>query len=57
MLKQRAVTLQDYQGILGQDIDEYETLDEVALDLTLKNKLWNGLRSGRTSQPIGSRRP
>ena len=37
-------TLQEYQTTLNQDVDEYETLDEVALDLTLKSKLWNGLK-------------
>ena len=44
LLKARAHQLQDYQTILGQDVDEYETLDEVSADLGLKMKLWNGLR-------------
>ena len=56
VLKQRAVTLQDYQGILGQDIDEYETLDESRSTSRSRANFGMG-SSGRTSQPIGSRRP
>ncbi|KAH8057234.1 dynein light chain binding protein [Aureococcus anophagefferens] len=51
-LKSRSETLCDYQGELGQDIDEYDTLDEVAADLNLKLRLWRGVKewSGLTAE-------
>ena len=51
-LRTRAETLCEYQGALGQDVDEYDTLDEVALDLNLKLRLWRGVRewSGLTAE-------
>ena len=43
-LRKRSETLSEYQVALGLDVDEYETLDEVQLDLTLKLKLWRGVK-------------
>ena len=43
-LRKRSETLADYQVALGLDVDEYDTLDEVQLDLTLKLKLWRGVK-------------
>jgi dynein heavy chain, axonemal len=42
--KARATKLAEYQGILGQQVEEYDTLDEVSADLTLKTKLWSGVQ-------------
>lgn len=35
---------QEYEGILGQDVSEYEALDEVVSELALKLKLWRGVK-------------
>ena len=43
-LRKRSETLSEYQVALGLDVDEYDTLDEVQLDLTLKLKLWRGVK-------------
>ena len=43
-LRARSETLSEYQVALGLDVDEYDTLDEVQLDLTLKLKLWRGVK-------------
>ena len=43
-LRKRSETLSEYQVALGLDIDEYDALDEVQLDLTLKLKLWRGVK-------------
>ena len=42
--RKRSETLSEYQVALGLDVDEYDTLDEVQLDLTLKLKLWRGVK-------------
>jgi dynein heavy chain len=38
--KARAEKLQEYQGILKLPVDEFESLDEVGVDLNLKSRLW-----------------
>ncbi|KAJ8609534.1 hypothetical protein CTAYLR_006022 [Chrysophaeum taylorii] len=43
-LRQRTETLAEYQAELRQDVDEYDTLDEVATDLNLKLRLWRGMK-------------
>ena len=43
-LRKRSETLSEYQVALGLDVDEYDALDEVQLDLTLKLKLWRGVK-------------
>lgn len=40
-LKQRAEKLQEYQGILKLPVEEFESLETVQTDLTLKCRLWN----------------
>ncbi|CAM9316624.1 unnamed protein product, partial [Sphacelaria rigidula] len=32
-------------AVLGQPVDEIETLDEVISDLTLKKKMWTGVKA------------
>lgn len=43
-LKHRADKLQEYQGILGQNPEEYDVLTETVADLNLKLRLWRGVR-------------
>lgn len=43
-LKSRAEKLQDYQGILGQNPEEYDILTEAVGDMNLKLRLWRGVR-------------
>ena len=43
-LRARAEDFADYQQELDVPIDEYDDLDEVAMDCGLKTKLWEGLR-------------
>ncbi|CAM9594527.1 unnamed protein product [Heterosigma akashiwo] len=42
--KDRAEKLQEYQNVLGQKVDEFETLDEVVADMNLKLRLWKGVQ-------------
>ena len=43
-LQERAETLQEYEGVLSRPQTEYENLDEVMADLTLKTNLWEGVQ-------------
>lgn len=43
-LKETAAKIQHWQSQLRMEVKDFETLDEVVLDLTLKMKLWEGLR-------------
>lgn len=43
-LRQRCDLLAEYQAELGQDVDEYDTLEEVTTDLNLKLRLWRGMK-------------
>jgi len=43
-LKNRADKLQEYQGILGQNVEEYDVLLEATTDMNLKLRLWRGVR-------------
>lgn len=43
-IRRRSDKLAEYQAELGQDVDEYDTLDEVSSDLDLKVRLWRGLK-------------
>lgn len=47
--KSRSEKLEEFQTILGQDISEYEILEEVQADLTIKLKLWNAVQEWETS--------
>eukprot|EP01038_Epipyxis_sp_PR26KG_P006339 gene6339-8727_t len=40
-MKQRVEKLQEYQGILKLQVDEFEILEEIGSDLALKIRLWN----------------
>jgi dynein heavy chain len=42
--KKRSELLQDFQATLGQDISEYEILEEVQADLNIKLKLWRAVK-------------
>jgi dynein heavy chain len=42
--KERSDKLQDFQMTLGQDISEYEILEEVQADLNVKLKLWRAVK-------------
>ncbi|CAM9108105.1 unnamed protein product, partial [Hapterophycus canaliculatus] len=43
--KDRCTKLMEYQTLLGQTVDEIDTLDEVVSDLTLKKRLWTGVKA------------
>ena len=47
-LKHQADTYQEYQAVLGQQITEFETLEDLGQDLGQKLKLWEGLRDWQT---------
>ena len=47
-LKHQAETYQEYQAVLGQQITEFETLEDLGQDLGQKLKLWEGLRDWQT---------
>ena len=44
VLKKRAADFQDWQGELKVTVEEYDDLDEVIMDCTIKLKMWEGLR-------------
>eukprot|EP01029_Cantina_marsupialis_P009144 TRINITY_DN2137_c0_g5_i1.p1 TRINITY_DN2137_c0_g5~~TRINITY_DN2137_c0_g5_i1.p1 ORF type:complete len:3984 (-),score=1416.37 TRINITY_DN2137_c0_g5_i1:203-12154(-) len=43
-LKDQSKKFQHYQGMLQQPVMEFEAMDEVQLDLHLKQQLWSGIR-------------
>lgn len=44
VLKKRAADFQDWQGELKVTVEEYDDLDDVIMDCTMKLKMWEGLR-------------
>ena len=43
-LKDTASKLQHYQAMLKQPVQDFDTLEEVVMDLRLKTNLWRGLK-------------
>ncbi|CAM9163466.1 unnamed protein product, partial [Choristocarpus tenellus] len=42
--KERSEQLMEYQALLSQPVDEYDILEEVVADLTLKKRVWTGVK-------------
>eukprot|EP00941_MAST-03F_sp_MAST-3F-sp1_P000054 g54.t1 len=42
--KAEAERLQNYQQVLGEVVQDFEEFEEIEYDLSLKSKLWNGIR-------------